>query len=409
MSLGVVNNMTEQTALFSVREFKGLNNRIDPTLLGMDWQLEASGVLLDNASRFVGQPIPVSVRSAVDAYGARDGRLFVATVSRLYQLGANHEVLMEWAITGAPFLWAEVGTALFLQSISSTETWAIYPDRVVPWAISLPQTPVVTALTSGSLPRGTYLVAFVTEMSDGRLSGRSVFASATVSENGGLSIVAPLTAPQGASTRVYVSDPDGEFPLFRGYAPLTWTLLEPRGPVIPDAAFPPPSANVLGMWRNRVVVAVWEADKERSVIYRSLPDTPHLFDLRDFQLVAGRVGVIAEVPGGLVITTDRRIYIDAINAPVQIVAEYGAPFGSVVWQDDGRVLFWTDRGLCRAMPFENLTEKNLAPDVRGEASVAMLRWNGSEYALVATSNSHKSAGRTIQPHLPLTIEDSLWP
>lgn len=45
---------------------------------------------------------------------------------------------------------------------------------------------------------------------------------------------------------------------------------------------------------NRMCVAVWEPEYDRSVIYWSKPDQPHLFDVEaDLQLVAGRITLLA--------------------------------------------------------------------------------------------------------------------
>jgi hypothetical protein len=54
-----------------------------------------------------------------------------------------------------------------------------------------------------------------------------------------------------------------------------------------------------------------------------------------------------------------------------------APYGALPGQhwsldeDDGMVLFWTTRGVCQALPFSNLTERqvSVAPGLRAGGAI----------------------------------------
>jgi hypothetical protein len=87
------------------------------------------------------------------------------------------------------------------------------------------------------------------------------------------------------------------------------------------------------------------------------------------------------------------------------VAEYGASFGGKVYDERDVVWFWTERGLCKATPFENLTDKQLVTQDRSFVTSSLLNWQGSRYAIV-----HQFGGVTTKrsgsPYEPLIISSN---
>lgn len=156
------------------------------------------------------------------------------------------------------------------------------------------------------------------------------------------------------------------------------TLVAPTGK---PRYYPPPLGDCIGARRNQLVVSAWEPEKDRSVLYFSLPDAPHCFDLTTFQLVAGRVTLLATVGHVFVIGSDRAIYVEEMGAQPQRVADYGVLPGTGAHWDQGALFFWTDRGLCTAPPFKNLTDEALVPENRVLAAGALLHYQGSSYYL----------------------------
>ena len=310
--------------------FKGLNNRVQPTRLGLEWQLQADNVLCDDAGYLVRRPGIESFKASgyLDVHGTRDGRLLaIDTSNNLVELNESGEsTTLHTGITGGPFVWCELGYALFL--MSATAKWAIYPDRKITWGSLCPSLPTYTG--------------------------------------------ADLTANSTASMDL-LGDP---------------------------ISYPPPTGDVLGTRRSQVAIGVWEPEKDRSIVYFSRPDYPHEFRLlTDFQLFAGRITLLAEVSQGLVIGTDRAIFIDPIDAPLQRVADYGVPHGGRIYDDRNVVFFWSDRGLCRALPFENMTDKQLVVTGRENTAEALLPYQGSAYAVVSQSGATtlKQVSRAYEP------------
>lgn len=249
----------------TVSGFKGINNRIDPTRLGLEAQLEAVNVLCDDAGYLTRRPGLVPLASGyVDAYGTRNGRLLLITASGdlVERFDDGTESIRSTGVTGAPFAWCELGYALFL--MSSTAQWAVYPDRVIPW---------------GSL------------------------------------------------------------------CPLPTTAVYPVGDPV---SYPPPKGEVLCSRRSQIAVGVWEPARDRSVIYFSRPDFPHEFRLdKDWMMVPGQITLLVALAQGLVIGTDRAIYTDPIDSPIQRVADYGVPHGALAFDDRDVVYFWSERGFAK--------------------------------------------------------------
>jgi hypothetical protein len=304
--------------------FKGLNNRKQPPALGFEYQLQADNVLCDDSNYLVTRPGTSLLGSGYkDIHGTRDGRLLAIDASNnLVRINAAGEAtVLHAGVTGAPFVWAELGYGLFL--MSTTYKWAIYPDRKMAWGSLCPPLPTYSGGTLVSNP------------------------SATMDELG---------------------DP---------------------------ISYPPPYGQVLGTRRGQIIIAVWEPDRDRSVLYYSRPDFPHEFRIMsDFQLFAGQVTMLAEVSRGIVIGTDRAIYADPVDSPLVRLADYGVPFGGRVYDDRDTVYMWSERGLCKYPPFENMTGNNVSVVSRPTVTAAVLPWQGSEYAVVAQFGAVDDEPRT---------------
>jgi hypothetical protein len=303
-----------------VMGFKGLNNRIQPTALGLEWQLQANNVLCDDAGYLVRRPGVTGALSGLkDAFGTRNGRLLAIDSSdRLIEISPEGEFTVRHSgVTGAPFQWTELGYALFL--MSTTAQWAVYPNRVIEW---------------GSL------------------------------------------CPASSVERYPLGDP---------------------------VSYPPPVGDILGVRRSQIAIGVWEPDRDRSVIYFTRSDFPHEVVLeRDFLLVSGRITLLAGVNDGLLIGTDRAIFVDGYEGGLQKIADYGAVLGGLVHEDRGLVYFWTSRGLCRGLPFEAMNEAQLIPILRESATAGILPCQGSQYAVIHQSGQVQSA-KQQQRFYPLLI------
>lgn len=388
-----------------VRGFKGLNNRLDPTALGPEWQLGANNALCDDALHLVRRPgFAAFLSGVIDAFGTRDGRLFAVT-----QAGALYEVYADGSyrqratgFVGGPFAWAELGHAAF--ALSETAAWAIYPDRAVAWGISATLAPTV-AVSAGSFEAGTYLVGAVLVAPDGRIGGCAEVAALRLADGQGIVAHSPPVA--GYATRLYLSPPDSpdlyQAATFPGDGLIAVASPVAEGPRLETLnVYPPPLGGVISSHNNMFCVGVWEPQHDRSVLYWSKPDAPHWFDYEaDHQIVAGRVTLLADVAGGLLIGTDRALYFETPGAPAQMIAGFGALPDNLQYLPSGKVAFWSDLGPTLYPPLETPAAGALIPDNRTLASGGVLDHAGSSYFISAQRGERRV--KPTRPYVPLAV------
>lgn len=156
---------------------------------------------------------------------------------------------------------------------------------------------------------------------------------------------------------------------------LPWRESELRDTEFLDAAGNPLSAlldplplgvGVIQHWRGRIYAAQYFPEANQSAVWFSKPLGWHLFNLdTDFILLPGQVTMLAPHATALIIGADSAIHAYD-GASLAQLAPYGAAPGQHWADDDGRILFWSTRGLCAGMPFSNLTDRQIsvAPGVR---------------------------------------------
>jgi len=133
----------------------------------------------------------------------------------------------------------------------------------------------------------------------------------------------------------------------------------------------PLDTGIIQHWRGRVYAAQYLPQDNQTIVWASEPLGYHLFNYDSgFFMVPGQVTMLAPHPGALIVGTDAEVHVFD-GEKITVVAEYGVPPGQHWGTDNARILFWTERGLCSALPFTNLTEKNVsvAPGVRAGGCV----------------------------------------
>ena len=387
-----------------IRGFKGINNRLDPSALGPEWQLTAENTLCDSAGYLIRRPgYSALMTDVIDAYGTKNDRLFVVSSSdALVEILEDGTAAQRAAgFSGGPFSWAELGYAVF--ALSDTASWCIYPDRVVPWGIPALPAPTIE-ITAGSLPAGTYLVATVLAAPDGRGGGSTGVATVVLDGSQGLIVHSDFV--DGYVTRLYMSATDGAdlyFAMTFAGESVEVTSQPKEGALLATShVYPPPLGGIISSHGNRMAVGIWEPQHDRSVIYWSLADAPHRFDIEvDYQIIAGKITMLIDVAGGLLMGTDRAIYVLAMGAPVQKLADFGVIPDAAHHIDYGTVAFWTDHGLALYPPFSLPTDQALIPDNRTLSTADILPWAGSNYYIVSQQGERRT--KPITPYVPLPV------
>lgn len=359
-----------------VKKFKGLNNVADSIALGHDWLTTANNINIDNAGIFSRRDGYVSgiVATLTGAFGTRNNkRLYIATDTQLQQVATNLARTTLATLTSTkPMYWLEVNEQVFYTN--GVDSGIIKPDgTVLTWKLPLPAAPSLTLGGSGLLPAGLYSVAVTYLMDDGRESGATLSSPISVPANGSI-VISGITSTAGAVTQVYVSLANST--VFNWLQETTLTVVNWTGGrteveltnaflgSLPTAVYP-------ALFNGAIYVAEYHPTLERSTIWRSEPLGFHLFDLEKFIPVRGEVLMLAGTTSALIIGTNLAIYAFDGSNITTLTDEYGVIRGWPNALDDKRQLFWTERGLCQAMPFQNLTDTaiNVAPGVRAGGAV----------------------------------------
>lgn len=145
----------------------------------------------------------------------------------------------------------------------------------------------------------------------------------------------------------------------------------------------PLGTDVVQEWKGRMYAVQYFPSEDQSVIWFSQPLGFHLFSLdSDYFIVPGHVHMLARTDDALIVGTNKRIYAYTGDKLDQL-ADYGVVPG-VHWSMDGaRVLFWTTRGVCAALPFTNLTERNVSVAPGVSAGGCVVRSHGQKRYVVA--------------------------
>lgn len=148
-----------------------------------------------------------------------------------------------------------------------------------------------------------------------------------------------------------------------------------------------PEGEHIAFFGGRVWIGRYDAATNQSFIFRSRPFRWGAWDLfTDYIPAAGRLTMLAGTVAGVLIGTDRSVLHYSADGTLQTLAEYGvvpgAPFDRA---RDGTLWFWTVRGLCRAVPFQAVTEDRVSVDPGARCAVCLTRARGVEHALIATS------------------------
>lgn len=370
-----------------ISKFNGLDNVTDPLRVGLGWLTQADNVNVTDTgglSRREGY--------VLDRAGAYSGAFSTVDFSRMYVVvgGAIKNYVgttLKTLTSTAPMYWAETNNQVFFTN--GTDSGIILPDdTVLAWGWQTPSAPTVSA-TTGSLAAGMYQVRCTFTLPDGRETGMGDSAEITLTAGQALQVSGiPLLA--GHTTNVYIAPANSTvYQLAFSTTSLTaftWnTSPDNLGPELLNQFLDPlpVGGEPIQIWNGRAYVAQYLADADQTVVWFSQPLGYHLFNLnQDFFIVPGHVLMLAPHDDALIVGTEARVYAYS-GEKIEQLAPYGVIPGQHWSKDDDRVLFWTSRGLCAAMPFINMTEKQVSVAPGVQAGGCVVRSGGQKRYVVA--------------------------
>lgn len=359
-----------------IRQFNGLNNTTDPVRLGLGWLATADNVNITDTGAIVkreGYAAPVA--------GSYSGIYSTLDYQRCYLVDAGTLKTIDGAVlkTGldsAPMYWTELNDQILFSN--GIDSGIILTDNtVINWGWEVPATPAIHPVT-GTLAPGLYQVVCTTTLPDGRETGTSPVTDIVLTEGQALQIV--------ASGNIYIAPANSTVFQYAGRDTLVWNQspdLLGRELTTFNLEPPPRGCEAIQAWRGRIYAAMYMPTENQTVVWFSEPFGPHLFNLAsNFFMVPGHVHMLAPTKDALIVGTDTRIYAYNTESITEL-APYGVMPGQHWAANDGRILFWSTRGVCAALPFTNLTERSVSVAPGVHAGGTIVRRGGQERYLVS--------------------------
>jgi hypothetical protein len=379
-----------------VREFRGLNNVDDPIRLSLVWATQADNVDVtskNSLSRCKGFVRRTTNTALTGAYATKDlQRLYVVDSGVLKQVLSDLTfVTLKSGLSSGDYSFEEVNGVVYFTNgvdygVIETTGWR-------PWGIVEPVPPKL-AWGTGSLPQGIYQVVCTFVDDRGMESGNSEVA---LLDGSGRVLISDIPQAAGYTTNVYVTMCDGTvFYLLAESAPaaLSYDSTSMLGQEITYwGTNAPQRGKFPASFQSQIYLADWYPTQDTTHIWNSLPLQYHHFDFGSEGLaVPGGVRVLKGAKDFLLIGTDRAIFAFDGDKLEQL-ADYGVVPGWHAAEIDGKLMFWTLRGLCRAMPFENMTEETVSVAPGLSAGAAVIESDGLRRYVVALHTGGEAYNR----------------
>lgn len=388
--------MPNRNELGRARGFQGLNNVHEPERLELGWLLTADNVELDDARtlhkrRGYEQVLAGDFTAALTA--VEGTRLFLQEGTSVYRVSQDFQRYLVASLTSsAPLRGDDVNGLIYAGN--GVDTLVLESDRAREWGLPVPATPQAQ-IAPGSLPAGQYIFTCTYIANDGRESGAAPIAVLELTGDQSI-LFQDIPQRSGCQTAVYVSTHDGEV-LYRVTttrdAAAQWDGPEAGLAVSlrTQGLYPPPAGSAVTEHLGRLYVGQYMPEFDASAIWSSEPVSYELFRLGEsFIQVPGEVRALAGYSGGLIIGTDRAVFIETPDGQLQQVFDYGVPRGVAADKTErGVPMLWTQRGLATPgeRGLENQTEQVYTPAESDKASLTVVRRDGYEKAVVVSEGA----------------------
>jgi hypothetical protein len=390
-----------------VSSFTGLDNVHDPLTLGLGAQVQVDNVDITNKNHIVrmrGYKKVLSNTLNTGAYATKDlQRLYVVDNGNLLQVFPDmSSITLKSGLNAAPMYFTEVNGVVYYSN--GIDFGTLDPDGYEPWGIAQPASPTIADYGGGSLVDGVYQVVCTLVDANGMESSNSDVAVIATLTAAGRIFISNIQQTTGYTTNVYATKNDGDvFFLLRQNSGTSITYdatdYDTMGRELPFWNRNLPRGSIPAYFGGRIYTAEWYPQTDTTTIWRSLPLHFHQFDPGGEGItVPGQVvGMCATrethftgnerltqkgVADALLIGTDREIYTWDDDQLV-LLASYGMVPGWHITEFRGKLYFWTLRGLCRALPFENLTESTVSVAPGLSAGGTVLERNGTHRYVAA--------------------------
>lgn len=382
-------------------EFTGVVNTRSRKDLGLSSLYDGTNVVISDSKKIVRRDGYSVLRSGnVRSAYSCGGRLYVVDGSTLYHMASVTDLrVLASGLTGTEYHWSDInGDAYFT---NGAEAGICRGDAYLPWRLSVPTISGATVVSvgAGSNPafnlgatytEATFRVCATYETEDGRETAPSEVVVLRASPLTNLIRVEIPTAY--ARTNIYSTAADGaNFQLVASTTSGAATFNPARSGREFDAfgtGSLPPGVTATAFHQGRAYAARFLREARQTVVWFSKPLAFHLWDLaNDYLLLPGELGLMLSNNGGLLLGTTQAVY-QYDGDKLEELCDYGVlPGVSGDTDAEGTAYFWTERGICKAMPFENLTEKDISMPAGLRVAAGMMYHNGQVQFITVTQGT----------------------
>jgi hypothetical protein len=382
-------------------DFAGVVNTRSRKDLGLKALYVGDNVVISDTKKIVRREGYSVLRSdnVKSVYAVGDRLYVVAGTSLLRVVDPTHDNTLG-TVSGTNFLWDDInGDAYFL---SDTDAGIARRDTLLPWRLTIPTITSAVAISTGdgsvtayrmgeTYVDATFRICATYETADGRETAPSDVLALTAHP---LTNLIQVTVPTAyARTHIYATSADGT--ALRLVASTTGATATFNPAVFGRDLTTFPSASLptgvrhLAFMTGRCYAAQYLQSLDQSVVWFSKPLSYHLWDTsKDYLLVPGQLAMLLACNKGLLIGTTEAVYIYTDDGALETLVDYGCVPGVAGDTDaEGTAFFWTVRGVCKAMPFENLTERDIMMNPGMSAVAGMVYLNGLQQFVAVTQGT----------------------
>jgi hypothetical protein len=300
-------------------------------------------------------------------------------------------------LTGTEYGWGEINNDGYF--VNGVEAGIVRGDTLLPWRLTVPAVSSLVAVDPGTLQptvfnvgqayaQATWRVCATYVTQDGRETAPSDVVELVASPTTNLFRVTVPVAYE--HTNIFVTEPDGNvFRLVASVRAATITFnpfAAGRELTTWGKSSLPTGVYMIDFFQGRCYAAEYVPEVDTSVVWMSEPLGFHLFNqAENFILLPGKVGLLAACNEGMLCGTTSSIKQYTEDGKLNRLASYGVVPGTPCDIDaQGKAYFWTERGICEAMPFKNLSEETLSMPPGLRAATRLVYFGGKQQFIVVT-------------------------
>jgi hypothetical protein len=342
-----------------ISTFRGIHNTVSPRDIPDESVQDAVDVDITDAGGFIARSGHNKVATlALDAaYTTATGRTYVVSGGSLQTVSPGPTLTTIAPSTATEF--CDSQNILF-----TNDGLMVYGEMATNLRVPVGRAPEIV-ITGGSKLVGRYNILTTYTNNSGREGGTGQVVTVEL-DNPGEILATPQEIP-GCTANVYMTDVDGE--VFYDVASGRKLL-----PDLVGSGVFPEQGTCIEFHEAKLFVA--EDFGDYTVIRFSRPLVYHLFPDKDYFIVPTKVTAMKSAGSGLIIGTADLIYVYA-DRRLEVLADYGAvPGRSMLKLPTGQVLIHSVRGVCKALPFEELTQDKVSLPMGSTCNVALMHSNG---------------------------------